>query len=45
MNLIPARSQINTREEMTRLALLYPAGLKAGSFVKVDAQFPRARIA
>jgi hypothetical protein len=39
MNLTPERSQLNTREEMTRLALLYPAGLKAGSFVKVDAQF------
>jgi hypothetical protein len=39
MNLTPARSQLNPREEMIRLALLYPAGLKAGSFVKVDAQF------
>ena len=39
MNLTPERSQLNTREEMTRLALLYPAGLKVGSFVKVDAQF------
>ncbi len=39
MNLTPERSQLNTRDEMTRLALLYPAGLKVGSFVKVDAQF------
>jgi hypothetical protein len=39
MNLTPERSQRNTREEMTRLALLYPAGLKVGSLVKVDAQF------
>jgi hypothetical protein len=39
MNLTPEPAQKNTREEMTRLALLYPAGLKAGSFVKVDAQF------
>jgi hypothetical protein len=39
MNVTPARSQLNTREEMSRLALLYPAGLKVGSFVKVDAQF------
>jgi hypothetical protein len=39
MNLTPERSQLNTREEMTRLALLYPGGLKIGSFVKVDAQF------
>ncbi len=39
MNLTPEPSQKNTRAEMTRLALLYPAGLKVGSFVKVDAQF------
>jgi hypothetical protein len=39
MNLTLERSQLNTREELTRLALLYPAGLKVGSFVKVDAQF------
>lgn len=39
MNVTPEPSQRNTREEMKRLALLYPAGLKVGSFVKVDAQF------
>jgi hypothetical protein len=39
MNVTPERSQLNTREEMSRLALLYPAGLKVGSFVQVDAQF------
>ncbi len=39
MNVTPDPSQRNTREEMKRLALLYPAGLKVGSFVKVDAQF------
>jgi len=39
MNVIPDSSHRNTRDEMTRLALLYPAGLKVGSFVKVDAQF------
>ena len=39
MNVTPERSKLNTREDMTRLALLYPAGLKVGSFVKVDAQF------
>jgi hypothetical protein len=38
MNLTPERSQLNTREEMIRLALLYPAGLKVGGFVKVDGQ-------
>lgn len=39
MNLMPEPSERNTREEMTRLALLYPAGLKIGSFVKADTQF------
>ncbi|MEP7355518.1 MAG: hypothetical protein ABI824_19990 [Acidobacteriota bacterium] len=39
MNVTPEKSQLNSREEMSRLALLYPAGLKVGSFVKVDAQF------
>jgi hypothetical protein len=39
MNVAPEPSQKSTREEMTRLALLYPAGLKIGSFVKADAQF------
>ena len=39
MNVTPEPSQRNTREDLTRLALLYPAGLKVGSFVKVDAQF------
>ncbi len=39
MNVTPEPAQRNTREEMKRLALLYPAGLKVGSFVKVDAQF------
>ena len=39
MNVPIEPSQRNTRAEMTRLALLYPAGLKVGSFVKVDAQF------
>jgi hypothetical protein len=39
MNVTPEKSQGNTREDMKRLALLYPGGLKVGSFVKVDAQF------
>jgi hypothetical protein len=39
MNVTPDHSQRDTRDEMQRLALLYPAGLKVGSFVKVDAQF------
>jgi hypothetical protein len=41
----PERSQLNTREEMTRLARLYPAGFRVGSFVKVDAQFAPMPIA
>jgi hypothetical protein len=39
MNLAPRKSQLNTREEMIRIALLYPAGLEAESFVTVDAPF------
>ncbi len=39
MNITPEPSQRNSREEMIRLALLYPAGLKVGSFVKSGAQF------
>lgn len=39
MNLAPKVSQLNTREEMIRIALLYPAGLEAESMVKVDAPF------
>jgi hypothetical protein len=39
MNLTPTAAQRNKREEMERLALLYPQGLRIGSFVKADAQF------
>jgi hypothetical protein len=39
MNLTPSAAQRNTREEMIRLALLYPEGLRVGSFVTADAQF------
>jgi hypothetical protein len=39
MNYAPKMEQLNTREEMIRIALLYPAGLEAGSFVKVNAPF------
>jgi hypothetical protein len=39
MNYAPRKEQLNTREEMIRIALLYPAGLEAGSFVQVDAPF------
>lgn len=39
MNYAPKKSQLNSREEMIRIALLYPAGLEAESMVKVDAPF------
>ena len=39
MNYAPKKSQLNSREEMIRIALLYPAGLEAESLVKVDAPF------
>lgn len=36
---VPGDSQRNSREEAVKIAELYPAGLKAGSFVTVDAPF------
>jgi hypothetical protein len=39
MNVMPAAAQKNTREEMEKLALRYPEGLRVGSFVKSDAKF------
>jgi hypothetical protein len=36
MTLVPEKAQMNSREEMIKAALTYPAGLKVGSFVKVD---------
>jgi hypothetical protein len=39
MNYAPRKSQLGSREEMIRIALLYPAGLEAESMVKVDAPF------
>jgi hypothetical protein len=36
MTLVPDKAQMNSREEMIRMALTYPDGLKVGSFVKVD---------
>lgn len=39
MNYAPKKSQLDSREQMIRIALLYPAGLEAESFVKVDAPF------
>src|SRR4029434_10593497 len=34
----PKKSELNTRDEMTRIASLYPAGLRAGRFVMPDAR-------
>src|SRR5439155_15495576 len=39
MNLVPDRSQVASRAEAIRIAEFYPAGLKIGSFVEVDAPF------
>ncbi len=39
MNLVPERAQLNSREDAIKAALFYPAGLKIGSFVEVDAPF------
>jgi hypothetical protein len=36
MTYIPKKSELNTREEMIRIASLYPAGLRAGSFLMPD---------
>jgi hypothetical protein len=36
---VPADSERNSREDAIRIAELYPAGLKAGSFVSVNAPF------
>jgi hypothetical protein len=39
MNLTPEPAQLNSREDAIRIAEFYPAGLKIGSFVTVDAPF------
>jgi hypothetical protein len=36
MTYVPDRTERNSREEAVKIALTYPAGLKVGSFVKVD---------
>jgi hypothetical protein len=33
---VPDKAQMNSRDDMIKMALTYPAGLKVGSFVKVD---------
>jgi len=39
MSFVPGRAQIASREEMVKVSEIYPAGLKVGSFVTVDAPF------
>jgi len=39
MNYAPKKSQLNSREEMIRIALLYPAGLEAESMAQAGAPF------
>jgi hypothetical protein len=39
MALAPEKSQLASREDAVRIAKFYPAGLKIGSFVSVDAPF------
>jgi hypothetical protein len=39
MNIRPPRAQLNSREDAIKIAELYPAGLKVGSFVEVNAPF------
>jgi len=36
MTSMPDKAQLNSRDDMIKAALTYPAGLKIGSFVKVD---------
>ena len=39
MNLVPERGQLNSRADAIKIAEFYPAGLKIGSFVEVNAPF------
>jgi hypothetical protein len=39
MNLVPPKEKLNTREDVIKIGLKYPEGLKLGSFVKADAPF------
>jgi hypothetical protein len=39
MTTMPPKAQLMPRDQMLDIASRYPAGLKAGSFVKADAQF------
>jgi hypothetical protein len=39
MSAAPERAQLMPRDEAVKIAMFYPAGLKIGSFVRVDAPF------
>ena len=39
MNLVPDPAQLNSRDDAIKAALFYPAGLKIGSFMEVNAPF------
>lgn len=39
MNLVPRKAQLDKREDAIKIAEFYPAGLKIGSFVEVNAPF------
>ncbi|HEY2842018.1 MAG TPA: hypothetical protein VGJ09_00145 [Bryobacteraceae bacterium] len=39
MNLVPDRAQLNSRADAVKIAEFYPAGMKIGSFVEVNAPF------
>jgi hypothetical protein len=39
MNMAPEKAQLNKREDAIKIAEFYPAGLKVGSFVEVNAPF------
>ena len=39
MNVVPERGQLNSRADAIKIAQFYPAGLKIGSFVEVNAPF------
>jgi hypothetical protein len=39
MNVMPEQSQLNSRDDAIKAAMFYPAGLKIGSFVEVNAPF------
>lgn len=45
MNRVPYKTELNSREDVIRIAQHYPEGLKTGSFTTVDVPFAPKRIA